>query len=67
MMTEVAVLLLGGPELILGPGAPFTVFDFHKMHVPLFWKAHALNAYVTSEHHEDWRHVQAWGRCVGAF
>eukprot|EP00983_Pelagomonas_calceolata_P079648 1154780-Pelagomonas_calceolata.AAC.1 len=37
MATEVAVLLLGGLKLILGPGV-FTVSDFHKMDVPLFWK-----------------------------
>eukprot|EP00983_Pelagomonas_calceolata_P055408 1144135-Pelagomonas_calceolata.AAC.1 len=34
---RVAVLLLGGLELALGPGA-FTVFDLHKMDMPLFWK-----------------------------
>eukprot|EP00983_Pelagomonas_calceolata_P044425 1139293-Pelagomonas_calceolata.AAC.1 len=34
---EVAVLLLGGLKLIIGPGV-FRVFDLHKMDVPLFWK-----------------------------
>eukprot|EP00983_Pelagomonas_calceolata_P071734 1151380-Pelagomonas_calceolata.AAC.1 len=33
----IVVLLLGGLDLILGPGV-FTVFDLHKMDVPLFWK-----------------------------
>eukprot|EP00983_Pelagomonas_calceolata_P043961 1139104-Pelagomonas_calceolata.AAC.7 len=37
MVTEVAVLLLGGLKLILGPGV-FTVFDLLKMDVPWFWK-----------------------------
>eukprot|EP00983_Pelagomonas_calceolata_P061304 1146790-Pelagomonas_calceolata.AAC.1 len=37
MATEVAVLLLGGLELIFMPGV-FTVFDLHKMNVPLFRK-----------------------------
>eukprot|EP00983_Pelagomonas_calceolata_P059107 1145786-Pelagomonas_calceolata.AAC.5 len=27
----------GGLKLILGPGV-FTVFDIHKMDMPLFWK-----------------------------
>eukprot|EP00983_Pelagomonas_calceolata_P122488 1160913-Pelagomonas_calceolata.AAC.8 len=31
------VLLLGDLKLILGPGV-FTVFDLHKVDVPLFWK-----------------------------
>jgi len=35
MATEVAVLLLEGLELILGP-CIFTVFDVHKMDVPFF-------------------------------
>jgi len=35
--TKIAVLLLGGLQLILGPGV-FTVFDLHKMDVSLFWK-----------------------------
>eukprot|EP00983_Pelagomonas_calceolata_P050407 1141960-Pelagomonas_calceolata.AAC.5 len=34
---EVVVLLLGGLQLILGPGV-FTVFDLHEMDVPLFWE-----------------------------
>eukprot|EP00983_Pelagomonas_calceolata_P097223 1158220-Pelagomonas_calceolata.AAC.9 len=37
MATQITVLLLGGFELVLGPGV-FTVFDLHKMDVPLFWK-----------------------------
>eukprot|EP00983_Pelagomonas_calceolata_P030701 964210-Pelagomonas_calceolata.AAC.3 len=37
MVTEVAVLLLGGLKLILGPGV-FIIFDLHKINVPLFWK-----------------------------
>eukprot|EP00983_Pelagomonas_calceolata_P073696 1152236-Pelagomonas_calceolata.AAC.1 len=37
MATYVAGLLLGGLKLVLGPGV-FTVFDLHKMDVPLFWK-----------------------------
>eukprot|EP00983_Pelagomonas_calceolata_P045886 1139909-Pelagomonas_calceolata.AAC.2 len=37
MAIKVAVLLLGGLEVILGPGG-FMVFDFPKMSVPLFWK-----------------------------
>eukprot|EP00983_Pelagomonas_calceolata_P105181 1159102-Pelagomonas_calceolata.AAC.7 len=32
---EVAVLLPGGPQLILGPGA-FAVSDLHKMDMPQF-------------------------------
>eukprot|EP00983_Pelagomonas_calceolata_P124510 1161112-Pelagomonas_calceolata.AAC.21 len=37
MATEIAVLLLGGLQLILGPGV-FTVFDLHEMDMPLSWK-----------------------------
>eukprot|EP00983_Pelagomonas_calceolata_P054819 1143868-Pelagomonas_calceolata.AAC.4 len=33
----IAVLLIGGLELISGPGV-FAVFDFHKVDVPLFWR-----------------------------
>eukprot|EP00967_Tisochrysis_lutea_P050626 scaffold62310_cov22-Tisochrysis_lutea.AAC.1 len=41
----VAVLLLGGLELILGPGV-FTVFDLHKMDMPLTWKEQAVGVAV---------------------
>eukprot|EP00983_Pelagomonas_calceolata_P009034 293794-Pelagomonas_calceolata.AAC.1 len=34
---EIVVLLLGGLQLILGPGV-FIVLDLHEMDVPLFWK-----------------------------
>eukprot|EP00983_Pelagomonas_calceolata_P080996 1155374-Pelagomonas_calceolata.AAC.2 len=37
MATWVEVMLLGGLELMRGPGI-FTVFDIHKMDVPLFWE-----------------------------
>eukprot|EP00983_Pelagomonas_calceolata_P046554 1140236-Pelagomonas_calceolata.AAC.2 len=37
MATQITVLLLGGLKLVLGLGV-FTVFDLHKMDVPLFWK-----------------------------
>eukprot|EP00983_Pelagomonas_calceolata_P006875 223751-Pelagomonas_calceolata.AAC.1 len=31
------MLLLGGLKVILGPGV-FTVFDLHKMDIPLLWQ-----------------------------
>eukprot|EP00983_Pelagomonas_calceolata_P013552 433839-Pelagomonas_calceolata.AAC.1 len=37
MMTKVAVLLLGGLKLAVGPGV-FTVLDFHKMDASLIWE-----------------------------
>ena len=37
MTTKITVLLLGGLKLAVGPGF-LTVFDFHKMDVPLIWE-----------------------------